>query len=737
LRNTLFSLFAYGGILVVLFALAWPYLFPSAEGVALFEGIKQYLAWFPTGVSLALAVALLLALGFLLLAAAYVVWTSLMPAPISTDYRWRYVYERSMGRLLTATLMLTAVGLIPAVNGWLDKAGRSQSATQTIELSGKDASLGEISLTGHFKRADGQPPGAEQVTPTGSAGKAGEIRVTGEVRPATSPKPEKPAGWSMAVFKDNLAASVGALSTLLGAVASLLAFVQAGKQKKLPTSVLVAVGSFALIFGLLVLAYHFAELLRARAIAAGPWAHALANPQDTLAKLGVWGGLGILLVLFLRFTNLNFISLHRYYRDRLMETFTPDLPDAVHQNGPVPGVRKSADQTWLHEMLNEAGGPGELGPYPIINSNIVLVSSDIPKFRGRGGDNFILSPKFCGSNATGWCETKGSPYHEMTLPTAMAISGAAVHSNAGSGGAGITRTPWLSFLMGFFNIRLGYWTDNPTPGRKRLLRILNELDRPLTVPQPQGRVAWHHALTGAWLAVFKLFRRPFNRIVVMLQALLCWPVLASSNNPNPIYPGMLEMYLRKNLDENSRMVQLSDGGHFENLGLYELIRRRLRLIIVCDGTADQGYAFDDLANAMEKVRADFGAIIDFHCSDMETLTPRSVIETGDATGKKVTYSTRGYLIGTVIYKDRSRGTILFLATSFFNQLSADVYAYRKAHHEFPDQPTGDQFFNEKQFEAYRELGYQTAFYMMTDEEVQQHPDVQRILGKADLAPRPE
>lgn len=737
LRNTLFSLFVYGGILIVLFALAWPYLFPAAEGVALFNGIKQHLAWFPTGASRALAVALLLALGFLLLAAVYVMWTSLTPAPISTDYRWRYVYERWMGRLLTLTLILAAVGLVPAVHAWLDEAGRSQSATQTIALSGKDASLGEISLSGHFKRADGQPPGAAQVTLTGKAGKAGEISLAGEVAPAASATPEKQPGWSMAVLKDNLAASVGALSTLLGAIASLLAFGQAGKQKRLPTRALVAVGSFALIFGVLLLAYHFAELLRTRSIDAGPWAHALANPQGTLAKLGVWGGLGILLLLFLRFTNLNFLSLHRYYRDRLMETFTPDLPDAIHQNGPVPGVRKSADQTWLHEMLNEAGGPGELGPYPIINSNIVLVSSDIPKFRGRGGDNFILSPKFCGSNATGWCETKGSPYHEMTLPTAMAISGAAVHTNAGSGGVGITRAPWLSFLMGFFNIRLGYWTDNPTPGRKRLLRILDELDRPLTVPQPQGRGAWHHALVMAWHAISRLFRRPINRIVVMLQALLCWPLLASSNKPNPIYPGMLEMYLRKNLDENSRMVQLSDGGHFENLGLYELIRRRLKLIIVCDGTADRGYAFDDLANAIGKVRADFGALIDFHCSDMEKLTPASVIETGDAPGKKVSYATKGYLVGTVIYKDQSRGTLLFLATSFFNALSADVYAYRKTHHEFPDQPTGDQFFDEKQFEAYRELGFQTAYTMMTDEAMEKNSDVQRILGKADLAPRPE
>lgn len=732
LRNTLFSLFVYGGILVVVFALAWPYLFHPVANAAGFAWIHAHLPWFPAETSRVLATALLLALGLLLLAALYVLLTFALPREISTAYRLRYIYERWMGRLLTLTLVLAVVGSVPGISCWLDAMGHSQATTRTIALSGKDASLGEISFTGRFRRADDAPSAAETVTLTGSAGTAGAFSLAGELKPAA--RPGQQTGWSMADFTDNLAALVGGLSTLLGAAASLLAFGQAGKQRRLPTGVLVAVASFALIFGLLLLAYHFASMLRIEAIAAGPWPRVLAFPGHVLGELGVWSALGILLALFLRFPNLNLLSIHRYYRDRLMETFTPDLPDAIHQNGPVPGAPKSADQTPLHAMLNTQGGPGELGPYHLINTNVVLVSSEIPKFRGRGGDNFILSPLFCGSNATGWCETKDSPYGSMSLPTAIAISGAAVHSNAGSGGVGITRAPWLSFLMGFFNIRLGYWSDNPTPGRIRLRRILDELDRPLAAPPQQRPFTVHYALVMAWHGLFVLWRWPFNRLILAYQALLCLSVFAGRNCPNAIYPGMLEMYLRKNLDENSRMVQLSDGGHFENLGLYELVRRRLKLIIVCDGTADQGYAFDDLANAMEKVRADFGAIIDFHCPDIETLTPRSVIETGNATGKRVTYATQGFLVGTIIYNDRSTGTILLVATSFFKELTADLYAYRKAHPEFPDQPTGDQFFDEKQFEAYRELGFQTAHRMMTDADVLNNADVSRVLGRADLGP---
>ena len=79
---------------------------------------------------------------------------------------------------------------------------------------------------------------------------------------------------------------------------------------------------------------------------------------------------------------------------------------------------------------------------------------------------------------------------------------------------------------------------------------------------------------------------------------------------NHFDPGLKEV-LGINLRENSPVCLLSDGGHFENLALYELIRRRLRFIVACDGGADPDYAFADLQNAMARVWADFGARIEF------------------------------------------------------------------------------------------------------------------------------
>jgi len=131
----------------------------------------------------------------------------------------------------------------------------------------------------------------------------------------------------------------------------------------------------------------------------------------------------------------------------------------------------------------------------------------------------------------------------------MAISGAAANPNAGSGGVGITRNPIVSIVMSLLNLRLGVWI--PHPKRKR-----------------------------QWL------------------------------RPNHFEPGLLDLVdWRRN--ENSWMLRLSDGGHFDNLGLYEMIRRRVEFIVVSDAGADPEFAFSDLTETMVRVKQDFGARIVF------------------------------------------------------------------------------------------------------------------------------
>ena len=443
----------------------------------------------------------------------------------------------------------------------------------------------------------------------------------------------------------------GLISTLVGIFSSISTFVKTSSVKpgKIPVGLLVAVSTIALWFGLLLLAYHCSLWL---------------EHESKWISLLILAGL---VAIFGWLTNLNYISVHRYYRDRLMEVFMPDLDDVVEPGDTPSVVSAKADKARLSEMCRYTKDKARSHnmPYHIINTNIVLVSSKIAKFRGRGGDNFILTPAYCGSNATGWRDTSSFMSDRMTLSTAMAISGAAVNPSTGVGGSGVTRQPFLSMLMGLLNIRLGYWAPNPDPERQPFISV-----------------------------------------------------------PNFFLPGLSEMILRKNLNEESRFVQLSDGGHFENLGLYELIRRKVRLIIACDGAADGSFKFTDLFNALEKIRADFGVLVSISAKNLEDMVPLK-----DNDKELNAYAKRGYIVADVLYPDNVPGKLIYIKSTFFSKLSADFYGYKQNCKEFPDEPTSDQFFDEKQFEAYRELGFQTAWEMMNDPQVEKDKMITRIFPR--------
>ncbi len=158
--------------------------------------------------------------------------------------------------------------------------------------------------------------------------------------------------------------------------------------------------------------------------------------------------------------DLNYVSIHRYYRDRLMGTFMPDIAHALNNE---TGAALGADGANLQEVCDPSS---PRSPYHILNTNVVLVNSDNQTYKSRGGDNFILSPLYCGSGATGWSPTTAFMGGKMTLATAVAVSGAAVNPNTGVGGAGLTRNPVLSLVMSLLNLRLGYWAWHPDPGKR-------------------------------------------------------------------------------------------------------------------------------------------------------------------------------------------------------------------------------------------------------------------------------
>jgi uncharacterized short protein YbdD (DUF466 family) len=354
----------------------------------------------------------------------------------------------------------------------------------------------------------------------------------------------------------------------------------------------------------------------------------------------------------------NFTSVSRFYRDRLSKAFIVGLKkdnEIVH-----------TDSVKLSEL------DSTLAPYHLLNSTINLSSTSQAYSADRKGDFFMFSKRFIGSPTTGYCRTQDmeSTSRNVNLATAMSISAAAAAPNMGKNTVKV-----LVFILGMLNIRYDYWLPNP----KRLKK--------------------------------QLFPKIFRGIAkaIKMNALPSAPV-------RRVGPRYFLRELSGNLNADLPYVNLSDGGHIENLGVYELIRRQCRLIIVGDSEADAGLTFDGLANVMRMVQIDFGVKIVMDGLD-------------DIRMRK-----QHHAIGTIYYSNNKVGKIVYIKTSLLdeqeaqikpivpknNQQDAEAVAlsfdynpyiahYKTSDPAFPHQSSGDQFFDETQFESYRALGHQMAW----------------------------
>ena len=229
--------------------------------------------------------------------------------------------------------------------------------------------------------------------------------------------------------------------------------------------------------------------------------------------------------------------MHALYRNRLVRTFLgasnpgrrPNpFTNFARGDNPAMHTLWPSRHTWDGQMIGEHGGERSWRPFHIVNIALNVTSSqEHLEWQERKAASFTVSPLHCGSAITGFRSSKvygGQDEKDLeqsgiSLGTAMAVSGAAASPNQG-----YNSSPSVAFLMALFNVRLGWWLGNP--GKK-------------------GDVT--HKYDG-----------PGNAVVPFLAEMLG---LTSDTN---------------------KYVYLSDGGHFENLGLYEMVRRRCRFIVVVD-----------------------------------------------------------------------------------------------------------------------------------------------------------
>lgn len=352
------------------------------------------------------------------------------------------------------------------------------------------------------------------------------------------------------------------------------------------------------------------------------------------------------------FINTNRFSLHYYWRNRMVRAYqgasNPARDDGNTDREKAPnhftGFAES-DVVRMSEIENKKK------LFHIINIALNLAGGNKLEWQDRKCESFSVSPLHCGSYWLGYRESKeyakGTGQTGISLGTAVAISGAAASPNMGY----MMTSPIVRVLMTLFNVRLGFWLGNPG---------LAGSD-----PNPKR----NHLPT---------FHRDSPRSSVR-------PILAEAL-------GMT--------NDKSPYVYLSDGGHFENLGLYEMILRRCRFIVISDASTDTDYSFDSLAMAIRQIRVDFGVPIEM---EMMSFGNDPAEKNGYCATGTIRYSCVDGPDNKEAEKDYD-GILIYLKPSLNDSEPRDVLNYHRTSNAFPQDPITDQWFSEAQFESYRMLG---------------------------------
>lgn len=284
------------------------------------------------------------------------------------------------------------------------------------------------------------------------------------------------------------------------------------------------------------------------------------------------------------------------------------------------------------------GGAGFSGPLHLINCTVNLGGSSDLSLHTRHGASFTVTPYSIGSA----CPIDGNGIigfrpHDYYRDGGMTLGEALATSGAAaSPNQGFHTSPAAAFMMTMFNARLGRWCPNPR---------------------------YTTSFAAPWFSLRYLVHELFGTA-----------------------------------NERSTYLMVSDGGHFENLGVYELVRRRCKLIVSVDAECDAGMRFGALGTLIRLCQVDFKTRIEIDVDKLK-LSPGSGM------------SQASVAVGRIFYPACEDGTpaeeglLVYVKASLTKALrDASVLQYHATHPAFPHESTGDQFYGEDQFESYRRLG---------------------------------
>jgi patatin-like phospholipase len=400
--------------------------------------------------------------------------------------------------------------------------------------------------------------------------------------------------------------------------------------------VLAAVGPFVFIAGLLIgVAYGLDALIHANS--GNEWgdvgrtAHAQHAPFFNASMVALLACIGALLLLAAR-VDINEFSLNAFYRNRLVRCY---LGATRRRREPQNFTGFDGGDDMPLAALAEGGLSG---PLHIVNCALNLGGSSDLSLHTRHSAAFMLTPFHCGSTYASH-DLRSRDTELGFVPTSR-YGGArggptlgqaiAVSGAAASPNMGYHTSPVTAFLLTLFNVRLGWWFPNPSQAKAEL-------------PSP-----------------------PFSLRYLLAE----------------LFGGATD---------RSRFVMISDGGHFENLAAYELVRRRCPVIILIDGECDAQMTFEGLGTLIRMCEVDFGARITIDVSELRMAeTP---------------WSRARWAVGAISYDDGTPdGVLVYLKASMTGAEDTSVLQYKASHPTFPHESTGNQFYGEDQFESYRRLG---------------------------------
>jgi hypothetical protein len=370
-------------------------------------------------------------------------------------------------------------------------------------------------------------------------------------------------------------------------------------------------------------------------------AHAMhpALTPPSLAPIAMVLTLAVYGVLTLRL-DINLFSLHALFRNRLTRCYL----GAARMPLPENRRRKPHPFTGFdpHDDIALAGASGR--PYHLINTTLNIASGKNLAWQQRKAASFFFSPLYCGFQ---FHDPDRARSAGGFAPTARYMGGTMLGSALAISGAAVspnwgfhTSRP-VAFLLTLFNLRVGRWC--PNPGHD-------------PVPRHQS---------------------PRDGGQVLLRELFALT------------------------DSTSRYVYLSDGGHFDNTGIYELVRRRAHLIVAVDCGEDSRSTFDDLADAVRKCQVDFGARIELNLDALKSPADELGLSKQHAVKGTIDYPAHGSA-------PAFQGVLILVKPTLTQDIfreAPDLLNYRLRNRAFPHHSTTDQWFDEAQFESYRKLGY--------------------------------